>query len=167
MGIGIDEVGEIAPTSSLKRRRCTPERMPRQNHGCQFSRPRLADRFAMASFRSLGAQATAIRLRLPWPELRNRRPSSSHRLFRVGRRMRRRCYKRDLCLENLNAFSYSKAFLAEERLSLEDILCSAHVEFLAQTPEWNSWRAIFRDCARGVNACAIERDLQPRKLAPC
>lgn len=43
-----------------------------------------------------------------------------------------------LVLGELDRFLGGKAFLADSRISLADILCGAHIDFLARTPEWET-----------------------------
>jgi glutathione S-transferase len=43
-----------------------------------------------------------------------------------------------LVLGELEHFLGDKTFLVDDRLSLADILCGAHIDFLARTPEWES-----------------------------
>ncbi len=46
--------------------------------------------------------------------------------------------KARLVLGELERFLGDEAFLADSRFSLADILCGAHIDFLARTPEWGT-----------------------------
>ena len=55
--------------------------------------------------------------------------------------------KARLVLGELERFLGREAFLADGRFSLADILCGAHIDFLARTPEWGTLASEFPSLA--------------------